>query len=1072
MSVSVVPDTPVGPGQAATSSIAIDVDSGPQAPPRSGIPHVEASEVSDRRADIPCKPDCFATVLRPEEEPVIWTSTGDGRVAIRNTAGEVIGRLTDVTIQPTAMCVVGNAVWIGTQSGRILVYDLAGAFSTMLKEGSAVGRSTSAPVSVMCSYGDRVWSASMSKDVVEWDARRFCVSKVLFSRRAGDTVLSLCPGKVGQQFALFVGTRQAIRAWDSDGREGPTAEGGSRSLVHVGSQDQLWAASEQGVVVYSTARPGDTLLALRCFEGRPVVQLLHVASGDRVWSFDDEQIKVYSVDNFDAIQTLQAPPRFSGRNAYVAYRRESTRVWISSDDGSRLRFWDAVVNVSPHHGPKVGETTAESQELVQTKNENQYLRKKVKYIQSVGTIFRQRIGILFKEKLRQRDYGVTADLAEFDKMYNQALAKAMEVDAEKSPEKSVEVHSPQAEAAGATGTTVAQLMLEKETLQLALNAALSSSAQEPARHGTTEAEGMVRHWKDKCKAASDELNAAKQEIERLVAVVENAGPQKDIDIKRAFHICEVLREKNLLKEALQEKEMALENCKKELAAAKESELEWKNNASDHFAQVIRQQHGDAGQGGHPPALPPPDRGPEESQRGYPIEQGGDMLAAKEKQYSLVLDQMREDNEKLKRDLSEANSRLERCKHEVDACKLIRKQNNHLKARLADARQQLNAQKTGTSTDQTEMQANMEILMANISQLQTELGTKDASIQELSADKLSLMQDISRMTTILERYKTKVLTLEREQITRSKAEQLQDREHRQETRALCESLDSREAKVQQLQANFVDISEQLQHQIQQVARTNHELDLMSRENMVLKSKLQQLDLLLDERKEFSGLLGEVQGRMEMAVEELKTSQSTAELAAEVANLEQRVAGLAALEAQLKQKDDVIALRDDEIQRLKLRLAMFEQSVNNVSSCFLQFPHTIEEMETILIENEEFRRVACAGENTELQERIKLRRLDVEAQRAQRSQQALVEAQQEAVTGSLDAATNALLARLGDSSDSDDDSITTADLARLSKPADATARLRIALGMDSESGSSITGDRELATPRAASGTPRRD
>ena len=61
----------------------------------------------------------------------------------------------------------------------------------------------------------------------------------------------------------------------------------------------------------------------------------------------------------------------------------------------------------------------------------------------------------------------------------------------------------------------------------------------------------------------------------------------------------------------------------------------------------------------------------------------------------------------------------------------------------------------------------------------------------------------------------VLNLEREQISRTKAEQISGREHKKETQTLCESLDNREGKIQHLQMNFVDISEQLQHQIQQV-----------------------------------------------------------------------------------------------------------------------------------------------------------------------------------------------------------------------------------------------------------------
>ena len=135
--------------------------------------------------------------------------------------------------------------------------------------------------------------------------------------------------------------------------------------------------------------------------------------------------------------------------------------------------------------------------------------------------------------------------------------------------------------------------------------------------------------------------------------------------------------------------------------------------------------------------------------------------------------------------------------------------------------------------------------------------------------------------------------------------------------------------------------------------------------------------------------------------------------------QRIAGLTALEAQLKQKDDLIAVRDDEIQKLKLRLAMFERNVNNISAVFLQFPHSMEEMEMMIIENEEFRKMA--GQNAELEERVRLRQLEIQARKQQQQQQGVANSIKAGVTGSLEAATAALLARTGDDSDSDDGSL---------------------------------------------------
>eukprot|EP01065_Artemidia_motanka_P034339 TRINITY_DN4167_c0_g1_i1.p2 TRINITY_DN4167_c0_g1~~TRINITY_DN4167_c0_g1_i1.p2 ORF type:complete len:560 (+),score=277.43 TRINITY_DN4167_c0_g1_i1:2092-3771(+) len=543
-------------------------------------------------------------------------------------------------------------------------------------------------------------------------------------------------------------------------------------------------------------------------------------------------------------------------------------------------------------------------------------------------------------------------------------------------------------------------------------------------------------------------------------MLHDVGPQKDIDIKRAHHICQVLREKNQLKEREQKLSEEIEKLKKQLSNSEERFIELKNQLGDFFyrEQGVPGSAGTLGASATQSGSDLRGRG-EEVMKGdiFQMDPAGEAAAEKEKQINIRLEHMKEDNDKLRTELVESQRQLIRMRDEAEECNVIRKQNAMLKARLKKMEQQFNAQRLDKTTEHTEMQSNMEVLMTSINQMQQELGGRDKTIQQLGADKLRLMQDISRMNTIIERYKTKVLNLEREQISRTKAEQIQNREHRRETQTLCASLDGRENKIQQLHANFVDISEQLQHQVQQVTRTNHELDLMSRENMTLKSRLRQLDVLLEERRHFSALLSEVQGRMEMAVEELKRAQSTQELAAEVQNLEQRIAGLTALEGQLKQKDDLIAVKDDEAQRLKLKLAMFERNVNNISAVFLQFPHSLEDLETLIIEVEEYRKMA--GRSVEFDERVKLRQLELRSRRKQRQHQGVAKALHAGVMGSLDAATAALLARTAET-DSDAASALHAQPPAAGQPA-------VQLQPHVSTSTATHGPASLGTPRGIGG-----
>jgi len=653
-----------------------------------------------------------------------------------------------------------------------------------------------------------------------------------------------------------------------------------------------------------------------------------------------------------------------------------------------------------------GRPEDKQQELEAALAQVEYLKKKVRYMQSVGTIFRQRVGILFREKFRQRDYAVSgADHAEFDAAFRNALA---EVGAPSPP-------GPES-AQGAVNQGELQLRIESLTRENErLHRQLEQAARAPVQglDPALQYERDLKERDDRLQQLEIEKREATDECKRLALLLHDMGPTKETDLQRAHRLCELMREKARLQDEKAKLSAENENLKKEKNTAVERHVESLNRLSEEKEKLTRELAA-LKRSSDNVAIP---GGLDHQAFALTATgvSGNVMEEEREKAHRLEMAHLREEKERVELELKDAKRKLVQQEDDVQRCENIIKQNNALKARLAKVQKDAHAQKLDKTTEQTRMQSNIEELIVEIAQQRSELGRKDSQVQELGADKQRLMHDVSRMNTVLERYKTKVLNLEREQISRSKAEQILTREHRRETETLCASLDTRESKIQQLHGSFVDISEQLQLQVQKVSRTGHELDLVSKENMTLKSRLQQLDVLLEERKHFSSLLSEVQGRMEMAVEELKRAQSTQELASEVQSLEHRIAGLTALEGQLKQKDDLIAVRDDEVQRLKLKLAMFERNVNNISAVFLQFPHSLEDMETLIIEVEEYRKMA--GRSAELDERVRLRQLELRARRKQRQQQGAQKALHAGVMGHLDAATAALLARTADASDSD-------------------------------------------------------
>ncbi|EAN93706.1 hypothetical protein TcCL_NonESM03787 [Trypanosoma cruzi] len=77
----------------------------------------------------------------------------------------------------------------------------------------------------------------------------------------------------------------------------------------------------------------------------------------------------------------------------------------------------------------------------------------------------------------------------------------------------------------------------------------------------------------------------------------------------------------------------------------------------------------------------------------------------------------------------------------------------------------------------------------------------------------------------------------------------------------------------------------------------------------------------------------------------------------------------------ERDDQVAARDDEIRVLKNRVQSLESSILRVSSLFQHIPYTIEDVESLLLEVNEYRQ--RYGRNEEIEELVALRLLELAA-----------------------------------------------------------------------------------------------
>ena len=456
-------------------------------PPSSNAPLRKPGvvEAANHNSPVPCAP-VFATVV-PQDggDPITWTSSSTGAVILRSAEScDVIAKIENVS--PSCIAVCGNKVWVGRENGMLNAYDFSGTFLTSLQNGS-----DNLPIRHITCIGDTVYTSASSKDVVAWDANKFCVSRILFGPIPGDLVQAIAHnGSTNPDtFCFFSGTCGHVRLWNADGKWTHCAEGGSKSLVYSPKQQHLWSATDRGIVIYATSHHTNPLTVIKTLcQERNILQLLFLETESSVWALSDSnEATVFDAATATPIQTLSTVAPLTGQNAFVSHKKEVTKVWAVSDEGHTIKVWDSVTYHSADTrgalaaaGAGVGEANPSSS----SQQEVEHLKKKIRYIQSVGTIFRQRIGILFREKFRQRDYGAgSADVGDFEGMYRQALTDIAATLPEAAALAEHEILGgpdglmPMVQETPGAGAQIEQLKSENESLQMALNQALSSNAQ-------------------------------------------------------------------------------------------------------------------------------------------------------------------------------------------------------------------------------------------------------------------------------------------------------------------------------------------------------------------------------------------------------------------------------------------------------------------------------------------------------------------------------------------------------------------------------------------------------------------
>jgi len=859
----------------------------------------------------------------------IWMlSKGAPTVAVRNVrTGEMTSKV-DLLEEGVAIAAVGSRVWVATVSNKVYIFGT---------DGSLLGALQASGLPLVRRFfalaPDAVFSCGGGNDFVRWDTAQFGVERTFYGAAPGEVVADVVAANRAVSSVLCA-TSHAIRCFAAaDGtmlseiREGASAmcvihgssaqadRSGAVVRMHAdgtlarddaGGDDpvMVWAAQPGWITVFSLGRTtkSSTFVRERTVQCSGVKEMALVSPG-RLCSFDNEGVITLwntnecapcrSFKTTGAVGVSSAPTSFNCLAAFVT----SAVMWTVGD--GKALVWSEEVVKDANDATKNDDYMKDLE-----RDEIQFLRRKQHYFDSVARLYREKVRELFNlgPDGQQSPTARTPAARAAAHVMQQHAAKYTEID---------ELYDKAVTAWDAENASHEPLP------------AYGSTAH--GRPGASRSGGdddFTEYWKQKHAEVAAELDKVKLENDNLVALMhEKQGSTSEVEARRAHHICQVIKEKNELRE--RERQLS------EDVAKLRSKLREFNS-------------------------PLASTGPLED-----------------------IEALREQNRTLREEVTNLRAVVEKGESAQQEVTSAMKHNQILKQRVKKLRQDLDNAQAALADANATNQDDVEKLLAAVAQLQEEATAQRAAATAAEDARAKAQLDAAEHQTQVEKYRAMVDTAQRELAQREAVERAAHSEVRNEITMLCESLDDRDKRLAEAQGRLEEMSAELRERTRDADQAAAREEALKAEIDVLQAHAAHLEEVAADRKNYARTVGELQGRMEMAIEELRRSFTPTQFASSVSQLEERMASLCALEAQLRQKDDIIAMRDDQILVLQKHMAKVESQMAQVSSVFLHLPKSVEEVELLMVEVDEYRR--RLGIDPETQEMIQIRLLELQAKR---------------------------------------------------------------------------------------------
>lgn len=898
---------------------------------------------------------------------------------LRDSRTGALASKVDLLEEGVAIAAVGARVWVSTIRNKIYVFDSqATLIGTMQPSGLPLVRRF---------FGlgpDWLLTAGAGKDVTQWDTTNFSVLRTYFGRIAGEEVLAVCAADDHQQGGVVIATTHAVRLYSQDGTilseslqgacalcrivvpdytlggggsasSGSGAPGGSNINRGSGATGGggggsfqpkafVWAAHPSFVSVFTVDPPstfsGVSGAPRRVDRDRKTISVAGVreifeSSIGRVGTLDGEGlISIWCAKDLAPLRSFRAAAILGASSCSLGFT-------VCAADVVQRTHWTVGNELAltwTEEQPVSDGAALEQRQIALDlqRDEIAFLRKKLYYVENIGQLFRQKVSGIVRGGGKTSSSSAMRSYSEVDEIYQKALeAWRTEYDVREP----LPVVGPQiGDVANAVAAQQGKASIDS-----------TSTIADPSSSNKVDSANFTEYWKTKYYQAQHDLECLKQEQESVLAIMQADQPQPHqsqgqnqdgeggeyqsagagstmssksaSDLARAQHICQILKEKNELRE--RERQLA--------------------------DDVLRLRH-----------------------------------KLRELNSPLGTNQNYEDVAAMKEEMGGLRKEVIRLRAEADEREAVlceannnAKQVNVLKKRLREAREELDRARLEQSEHTIQSQGDLTSALESVAAMQRALEEAKIVVGALERERDNAVLAATEKQALAEKLAAQHDTLQREARQRTEVEQAAQASVREEIALLCTTLDERDKVLAETQAHLSSAKSEARRLGNALAIAEAQVQSKDAEIQLGNQRIDHLESIMSDRKTYAKTVAELQGRLELAVEELRRSFTPVQFADSFKNLEERMSQLVALESQLRQKDDVIAMRDDQIELLRQHLTNIQKHVLDVSSLFAQLPRSVEEVEVMMVENDEFRR--RLGMDAASQERVQQKLLELRAKR---------------------------------------------------------------------------------------------